>query len=155
VSVDIYFRSNNCHHLRTNSPLFDGATYNLHHVESYHPHQCRHRRGKHASVKECENPSEQPIRDNLPKGRHAGLGNPLLSLLGLPVVTGAILWSIKVRFLSVPPTYPKWHFLDKGLEEYRTAKKTTLSQESERKWLDVWNSNAGMNPDAKISKIRV
>jgi len=45
--------------------------------------------------------------------------------------------------------------LDKGLEEYHTAKKTTISQEPERKWLDMRNSNTGMNPDAKISKIRV
>ena len=40
----------------------------------------------------------------------------------LPVVTGAVFYSTKVRLWSAPPTCPKWHFLDKGLEEYRTAK---------------------------------
>ena len=55
----------------------------------------------------------------------------------LPVVTEAVFWSTKVRLRSAPPMCPKWHFLDNGLEEYRTAKRTTLDQKSERKWLSV------------------
>ena len=46
----------------------------------------------------------------------------------LPVVTGAVLWRTKIRFRSAPPTCLKWHFLDRGLEEYRTAKRITQSE---------------------------
>jgi len=48
----------------------------------------------------------------------------------LPVVTEAVLRSANVRLRSAPPTCPKWHFLDRGSEEYRTAMKMTLGQES-------------------------
>jgi len=44
----------------------------------------------------------------------------------LSVVTVAVFCNTKVRLWSVPPTCPKWYFLDRGLEEYHTAKENNI-----------------------------
>ena len=49
----------------------------------------------------------------------------------LSVVTGAVLCNTKVRLRSAPPTCPKWHFLERELEEYRTAKENNT-------WSEIW-----------------
>ena len=69
----------------------------------------------------------------------------LLSLLRLTGSHRSSFLQHKGQVIISVAYMPKVALLGQGLEEYRTTKKTTLSQKSKRKWLSVWNSNAKIN----------
>ena len=80
------------------------------------------------------------IRESISKSASVMISRKVLMLtleiftlrsFDLSVVTGAVLCNTKVRLRSAPPTCPKWHFLERGLEEYRTAKENNT-------WSEIW-----------------
>ena len=75
---------------------------------------------------ECGICLKQSIRDNLPEGHHTGLGDSLLSLLRLTSSHRSSFLQHEGQ-ITISATYmSKMALLDKGLEEYRNAKRTTL-----------------------------
>jgi len=126
--------SSPCSGGRTSFRWFGRAICSSNHKGQPHPLQLSHQRKKSGFLSKARE-SDSNLPSEMISRRISILALLILFFrsFDLPIVIGAVLRRTKIRFGSAPPTCLKWHFLDRGLEEYRTIKRITHSQKSKRK----------------------